>query len=279
MPTAGGLHRALLGGKTIGCDTVQLFTSSPRQWLARTLDSEAIAAFSAASTESGCTPIVAHDSYLINLASPDPEVREKSMKAFRDEMERCEALGIDFLVSHPGAHMGAGEDAGIATLAESLDRVHAETAGFRLKVALETTAAKGTTLGGSFAHFPAILSRVQAPERLVVCLDTCHIFDAGYDIKGSAAAVWDAFDRIVGIERLAVIHANDSKFGLGSRRDHHADIGEGMIGDAGFKAFLGDVRLHRAAPAQLPVIVETPVDTDAATDHARNVARLREILE
>jgi deoxyribonuclease IV len=269
---AGGLHNGLIEGHDIACDTIQIFTSSPRQWAAKALTDEAIALWKAKATETKIAPLIAHDSYLINLASPDPETRQKSLNAFIAELERCEALGLDYLVSHPGAHMGAGEDAGCAQLAASLDTVHQATAGFHVKVALETTAAKGTTLGGVFEHFPAIISRVTEPERLVVCLDTCHIYDAGYDLVGDPTGVWDSFAATIGFDRLKIIHTNDSKFGLASKRDHHAHIGEGTIGDAGFVAFLSDPRL----PENLPLIVETPVDDNKG--HRENVAKLRTLL-
>lgn len=269
---AGGLHNGLIEGQDIACDTIQIFTSSPRQWAAKALTDEMITLWKAKAAETKLAPLIAHDSYLINLASPDPETRQKSLNAFIAELERCEALGLDFLVSHPGAHMGAGEDAGCIQLAASLDTVHQATAGFHVKVALETTAAKGTTLGGVFEHFPAIISQVAEPERLVVCLDTCHIYDAGYDLVGDPTGVWDRFAATVGFDRLKIIHANDSKFGLASKRDHHAHIGEGTIGDAGFVAFLSDPRL----PESLPLIVETPVDDDKG--HRENVAKLRALL-
>lgn len=270
--TAGGLHNALIEGREIGCDTIQIFTSSPRQWKAKALTDEAIATWKATAAANPLAPLIAHDSYLINLASPDPETLQKSLGAFIEELERCEALGLDYLVSHPGAHVGSGEDAALARLALSLDEVHRRCAGFKVKVALETTAAKGTTLGGVFEHFPAILNQVAEPERLVVCLDTCHIYDAGYDLVGDPKGVWDRFDATVGFDRLKIIHTNDSKFGLASKRDHHAHIGEGTIGDAGFVAFLSDARL----PENLPLIVETPVDDDKG--HRENVAKLRALL-
>ncbi len=267
---SGGLHNGLLEGKEIGCDCVQIFTSSPRQWYAKPLTDDAIKLFKDTATETGISPRIAHDSYLINLASPSSETREKSLDAFVCELERCEALGLDFLVSHPGAHLGEGEDIGIQTISASLDEAHRRTAGFKVKVALETTAAKGTTLGGKLEHFPQIFGQVKEPERLVVCIDTCHLFDAGYDIR-DASAFWDTFESVVGFEKLAVCHANDSKFGLASHRDHHAHIGEGTLGDAAFTAFLSDPRL----PDGLPVIVETPVEESKG--HRENVAKLREL--
>jgi deoxyribonuclease IV len=268
---AGGLHNGLYEGREISCDTVQIFTSSPRQWYAKPLTDEAIRLFKEAARETGITPRIAHDSYLINLASPDSETREKSLNAFVSELERCEALELNYLVSHPGAHLGEGEEAGIATIAESLNEVHRRCAGFHVKVALETTAAKGTTLGGKLEHFPAIFDNVTDPDRLVVCVDTCHLFDAGYDIR-DAKAFWDTFEGTVGFDKLAVCHANDSKFGLGSHRDHHAHIGEGTLGDAAFTAFLTDPRL----PDGLPIIVETPVEDGKG--HKENVAKLRMLV-
>lgn len=269
---AGGLHNGLIEGAEIGCDTIQIFTSSPRQWAAKPLTDDAITLWKAKAAETKLSPLIAHDSYLINLASPDPETRQKSLSAFIGELERGEALGLDYLVSHPGAHVGSGEEAGIAQIAASLEEVHQATAGFKIKVALETTAAKGTTLGGVFEHFPAILSRVTAPERIVVCLDTCHIYDAGYDLVGDPTGVWDNFSATVGFDRLRIIHTNDSKFGLASKRDQHAHIGEGTIGDAGFARFLSDPRL----PENLALIVETPVDDDKG--HRENIAKLRQLL-
>lgn len=272
MPAPGGLQVALTGGKAIGCDCVQLFTASPRQWSAKPLTDEAVRVFRDAAAQTGLTPLLAHDSYLINLATPGADLLEKSRRAFLDEIERAEALGLDFVVTHMGAHTGAGEEAGIATLAGSLDWLHARTEGYRVKVALETTAGQGTCLGGVFEHFPRILARVNDAGRLRVCLDTCHVFVAGYDLRTAegARAVWDAFEATVGMERLCCIHANDAKAGLGSHLDRHEHIGEGEIGPAGFTAFLTDPRL----PDGLPVIVETP---EAETEHARNVARLREL--
>lgn len=270
--TAGGLHNGLIEGREMSCDTIQIFTSSPRQWRAKPLTDDSIALWKSTAAQTGLTPLIAHDSYLINLASPESETREKSLSAFIEELERCEALGLDYLVSHPGAHVGSGEEAGIMQLAASLDLVHARCPGFHVKVALETTAAKGTTLGGVFEHFPAILSRVAQPERLVICLDTCHIYDAGYDLVGDPKGVWDQFGERIGFERLKIIHANDSKFGLGSKRDHHAHIGEGTIGDEGFRAFLSDPRL----PENLPVILETPVDENKG--YRENLLHLRSLF-
>jgi len=272
MPTAGGLYKAVTGGYRIGCEAVQLFTASPRQWSSPPLKKEAIHAFRRAVDATGIHPLIAHDSYLINLATQDPALRDKSRNAFLEEMRRAEQLGLDYLVTHMGAHTGAGEAAGIEKLCESLDWLHEQIPNYRVKVALETTAGQGTCLGGVFEHFPEIYRQVREPERLAVCLDTCHIFVAGYDLRTAEAVKLslDAFDRSVGLDKLCCIHANDAQKGLGSHTDRHAHIGEGCIGDAGFKALLTDPRL----PADLPVIVETP---EAETHHKVNVWHLRRL--
>lgn len=272
MSTAGGLHNAVTGGYNIGCDSVQLFTASPRQWRAAMPDRAAIHAFRRAVEKTGIHPLIAHDSYLINLAAKEDALREKSRQAFLEEMRRAEALGLDFVVTHLGAHTGAGEAAGIARLCESLDWLHRQIPDCRVQVALETTAGQGTCLGAEFDHFPRIFAAVEQPERLRVCLDTCHIFVAGYDLCTPEAvkATLDVFDAKVGLSRLCALHANDAQKGCGSRVDRHAHIGEGCIGDAGFVALLTDPRL----PDGLPILVETP---ESETMHAVNVWHLRRL--
>ncbi len=222
MPTAGGHHNAISDGKAIGCQAVQIFTASPRQWRSPSITPEISAKFQEVVTESGITKTVAHDSYLINLAAePGGDVLAKSRAAFRAEIERADALNVDFLVSHPGAHGGAGEDVGIARLIESLDVIHAETTGAKVRVAIETTAGQGTYLGGRFEQIARIINGVKDPERLAVCLDTCHIFAAGYDIRTPEAykATMTLFDEIIGLKWLQVIHANDSLKAFGSHAE------------------------------------------------------------
>ncbi len=273
MPTAGGHHCALTGGHAIGCEAVQIFTASPRQWRSPSIKDDQREAFRQALAECGITKTVAHDSYLINLAAaPGSDVLNKSRAAFRHEIERAETLGVDFLVSHPGAHVGAGEDAGIAQLVESLDLLHAETAGARVRVAIETTAGQGTYLGGTFEQIARVLNGVREPERLAVCLDTCHVFAAGYDIRTPETyeATMQAFERVIGLPWLQVVHANDSVGELGSHLDRHAHIGEGQIGLEAFRLLVNDPRM-----AGLPVIVETP---ESETMHEVNVRRLRDLL-
>jgi deoxyribonuclease-4 len=272
MPTAGGLHKALSSGQRIGCDAVQLFTASPRQWNSPPLDEAKVHLFRRMVDATGLYPLIAHDSYLINLATQDPALLEKSRRAFLEEMRRAEQLGLDYVVTHMGAHTGAGEEAGIAKLCESLNWLHRQIPGYRVRVALETTAGQGTCLGGAFDQFPQIFAQVEEADRLAVCLDTCHIFVAGYDLRDATCVktTLDQFGEKVGFERLCCIHANDAVKGLGSKTDRHAHIGAGCIGDAGFKALLADPRL----PDDLPIIVETP---DAETQHAVNVWHLKHL--
>ncbi|MGI4787722.1 MAG: deoxyribonuclease IV [Janthinobacterium lividum] len=273
MPTAGGHHNAITDGKAIGCESVQIFTASPRQWRATVIAPEMAEKFKQIVAESGITKTVAHDSYLINLAAePGSEVLAKSRIAFRAEIERAEELGVDFLVSHPGAHGGAGEDVGIARLIESLDFIHEETPGAKVRTALETTAGQGTYLGGKFEHLARIIQGVKEPERLAVCLDTCHIFAAGYDIRTpeTYAETMRLFDEIIGLRWLQVIHSNDSQKAFGSHGDRHAHIGEGEIGLEAFRLLVNDPRM-----AGLPIIVETP---ESDTMHEVNVKRLRDLI-
>ena len=273
MPTAGGHAGALTGGHGIGCEAVQIFTASPRQWRAPTIKDETVQAWREALAACGTRKTIAHDSYLINLAAPPgSDVLAKSRVAFRGEIERAEVLGLDLLVSHPGAHGGAGEDVGLARLIDSLDILHAETAGAKVRVALETTAGQGTYLGGRFEQIARILNGVKDPERLAVCLDTCHVFAAGYDLRTPAGyeQTLAQFDQIIGLPWLQVVHANDSEGTLGSHKDRHAHIGDGEIGLEAFRLLVNDPRM-----AGIPIIVETP---DSETMHEVNVRRLRELI-
>ncbi len=271
MPTAGGLAKALTGGREIGCSAVQLFTSNPRQWNAPPLTPEQIADFRAAHAETGIAFVVAHDSYLINLAAPDPEVHARSMAAFRREIEDAAALGIPWVVTHMGAHLNSGEEAGLAKLTESIRRVLAETEGCGTGVALETTAGQGTCLGYRFEHLARVLDEAGTDHRLSVCFDTCHALAAGYELRNAEdyAATWDEFDRLIGIENLSVIHANDAKKGLGSRVDRHEHLGKGELGVEVFRRLVNDPTLR-----QVPIVIETP---EAEKMHATNLAVLMDL--
>jgi deoxyribonuclease-4 len=275
MPTAGGLHKSLIAGQAIGCTAVQLFTGSPRQWSHSPLESEAIATFHKVRDASEIAFTVAHDSYLINLAAPAADVLERSRNAFRGELDRAQALGIPWVVTHMGAHLNAGEDAAVARLVDSLKRILDETdrLGYTVGIALETTAGQGTGLGWKFEQIGEVLKGVGPHPRLGVCLDTCHIFVAGYDLRDAAAyaATWAAFDAEIGLANLKVIHANDAKKSLGSRVDRHEHIGGGEIGEAAFTRLMTDPAL-----AHVPIILETP---DSETMHAMNLARLQRLAK
>ncbi len=273
MPTTGGLHNALLSGKAIGCSAVQLFTGSPKRWHHPPIEAEQAALFQAALAETGIAFTVAHDSYLINLAALDEIAIEKSRTAFREELDRAEALGIPWVVTHMGAHLKAGIDPAIARLIESLRLILDETdaLNYRVGIALETTAGQGTGLGATFDELQAVLQGVGAHPRLGVCLDTCHIFVAGYDFRTPETyrETWDEFDRTIGISNLKVIHANDAKKSLGSRVDRHDHLGDGEIGYDAFALLLSDPRL-----SHIPIIVETP---DSETMHEVNLAKLKRL--
>lgn len=272
MPTAGGLHKALTSGHEIGCTAVQLFTASPRQWRARPLTQQDIEAFARAREQTGITTVISHDSYLINLAAPDSDVLNRSRQAFLEELERAEALGIPWVVTHMGAYLTSTEEDGLKVLGESVRLLLQRSSGMKVGIALETTAGQGTNLGYRFEHLARIIEAADGSERIGVCFDTCHVFVAGYDIRSSEdlSATLDTFDRIIGIDRLKVIHVNDAKKPLGSRVDRHEHIGEGELGDATFRSILREGRL-----SHVPVILETP---DAETMHPVNMQRLKALL-
>ena len=244
MSIAGGIYKAPARGKEVGCATIQIFTKNASQWKAKALEKEDIARVREALDESGIDPVVAHDSYLVNLASPDDGLYGKSIDALQIEMERAEALGLPCLIIHPGAHVGSGEEAGLARIAAALDELHNRTRGFGLQILLETTAGQGTNLGYRFEHLAGIMENVSAAERLGVCFDTCHTFAAGYDIRDekSCRKVFDEFDRVIGLDQLKAMHLNDSKGELGGRLDRHEHIGKGRIGLDGFRFIMNDER-------------------------------------
>jgi deoxyribonuclease-4 len=275
MSIAGGVDRAVDLGAEVGCETIQIFTKSSNQWRAKPLADEEIAAFKRKREETGIHPVVAHDSYLINLASPDPGLLQKSRDAFLIEMERAEALEIPYLVMHPGSHKGSGVDEGLKTIAASFDLLHARSEGFKLMVLLETTAGQGTNLGFTFEQLRRIIEMTDDGTRLGVCVDTCHLLAAGYDITNRAGydRMWGEFDGELGIERLKVIHLNDSKKDLGSRVDRHEQIGRGTLGLEPFRMLLIDPRLQR-----IPMILETPKGADYAEDK-ENLRILRSLIE
>jgi deoxyribonuclease-4 len=275
MSIAGGVDKAPLRGREVGCDAIQIFTKSNRQWRARSLGDDEIQAFRRNLTAARIGAVVAQDCYLLNLASPTTATWRRSVLAFRDELERAECLGIPFLVTHPGSGLGASEADSVARVAEALNRLHADLPRHRVRILLETTAGQGTSLGHRFEQLAAILDEVETAERVGICLDSCHLFAAGYDIR-TAEGYRDAMrelDSCLGVARVAAIHLNDSQKGLGSRVDRHAHIGAGQLGLAAFAFFLHDRRFRR-----VPMILETPKGDDFVTADRRNLRRLRRLL-
>jgi deoxyribonuclease-4 len=255
MPTQGGLHQAFYAGREVGCEVLQLFTSSPQQWKPREITDEVAALFHAAQEETGIPCVAAHDNYLINPAAQDGEILQKSRQSLLGEAQRCDQLGIPFVVMHLGATASAPEEVAIGILIESVRLVLEGTPPTGPCLLLETTAGQGTTLGYTFEQVARVLEGVGCAERMGVCLDTCHIFAAGYDIRtpDAYAATMDRFDALIGLERLRLIHANDSRRELGSRIDRHQHIGLGELGEDAFRHLLNDPRL-----SAVPVVLETP---------------------
>jgi deoxyribonuclease-4 len=277
-----GAHMSIAGGHALAIDRAltfdmtacQIFTKNANQWNAKPIAPEAAEGFRTRVADSPVTFVVAHDSYLINLATPDDALREKSRLAFGDELQRCGQLGVRWLVTHPGAHMGTGADEGVGRVATALNQLFDEMPNLDVTVLLETTAGQGTTLGRSFEELAAILDRIEDQSRVGVCFDTCHVFAAGYDLRDDVtyAATMQAFDDIIGLQRLRVFHLNDSKKGLGARVDRHTHIGDGELGMEPFRFILNDARF-----VDHPGILETPKGDDETEDR-RNMATLRQLV-
>ncbi len=263
MSIAGGVHTAVDRATSIGCTALQVFTKNNNQWSGKPFTDSDIDLYTTKIAAAGIGPVVSHDSYLINLCGTNPDILKKSRAAFIDELERCEQLGIPLLNFHPGSHLGAGDDEGIKRICESLDLAHEKTKNYRVKSVLEATAGQGTNVGYKFEHLRAIIDGVEHPERMAVCIDTCHIFAAGYDISTEKGyeETFRQFDTIVGLERIVAFHVNDSKKGLGSRVDRHEHIGKGAIGLTGFRMLMNDKRF-----VQIPKILETPKSDDLHED-------------
>jgi deoxyribonuclease-4 len=265
MSIAGGVDRALERGASVGCDVIQIFLKNNMQWRGRKLTDAEVRRF-----RQRAMPVFAHSCYLVNLAAPEGRVRQRSIAALVDEIERASALGVPFIVMHPGAHLGAGERAGLKAVARGLDEVFRATRRSRVRIALETTAGQGSALGYRVEHLDAILQACRYASRLAVCVDTCHLFAAGYDIR-----VRQGYESVMKqLERLPVVafHLNDSKRPLGSRVDRHEHIGRGQIGLAGFRRVLRDARWR-----DLPMVLETPKGKDMRED-VRNLQVLRSLL-
>ena len=265
MSIAGGLDKAIDHALAVESDAVQIFTKNQRQWNAKPISDEEAQKFRTRFAESGLKSVVAHNSYLINMASPKDDLWEKSIAGMRDELERCEQVGVPYLVAHPGSHVGSGRETGLDRIVEALDRLHVDLPGLTARTLLETTAGQGTNLGSSFEDLAYSLERVAKPERLGVCFDTCHVFVAGYDIRmpETYAETMAQFDDVIGLKQIEAFHFNDTKGELGCRKDRHDLIGNGMIGAEGFRNFMRDERF-----AGKPALLETDKGDDLAEDRA-----------
>ena len=279
MSIEGGIDRAIERALALEATALQVFVGSNRAWRSRELGEAEVARFRAESARGGFGAAkMAHSSYLINLAAPDPALWRRSIVAFTEELRRCERLEIPFLVVHPGAHCGAGLEAGLDRAARALDEALGPSGGasrFRgVRVLLELTAGQGTSLGHRFEHMAALFERARSVERLGVCFDTCHVLAAGYDFRDARSyrATLAEIERFVGLDRLLGFHLNDSVHPLGSRRDRHAHIGRGEVGLEGFRRILRDRRFR-----SIPMVLETPKGRDSRLDR-RNLAVLRGLV-
>ena len=276
ISTAGGLHKAFGRMERVKGKALQIFTKNQRQWITKEITEEEADKFRRCWEESGKPPIAAHDSYLINLASDKPEIKEKSISAMAHEIKRVKILGIPFLVMHPGSHTGAGVEKGLARVVKNLDHaIDLAKVPEGVTILIETTAGQGTGLGADFSEISYILENSTHSNRLGVCFDTCHVFAAGYDIRTPETyeETLSEFDRIIGIDRLKFFHLNDSKNDLGSRVDRHEHIGKGFIGLPGFRLLLNDSRF-----ADHPMVLETPKKNDPEDDR-KNLAVLRKLIK
>jgi len=266
MKTSGGMGNALRNGKAIGCTAVQVFTSSPQMWKASAVTPEKVADFKKAQQETGITEVITHDSYLINLCADDPAMREKSIEGLTNELLRSYLYGIKSVVSHIGAHKGSGFDAVAESAADGMLRVLDNTPD-DVMLLMETTAGQGSSLNSRFEELAKLLELTKGHPRLGVCIDTCHIFVAGYDIRTEATfkKTFEEYNRLVGFDRLRAIHCNDSKKGLGSKVDRHENIGKGEIGPKAFELLVNDKRFDR-----IPITLETEAEM-----HEENIKVLR----
>ena len=273
MSIEGGTHEALMRGASIGCTTLQIFTKSNRQWTAKSLTQKEADLFKKTQKDLGIAPIVAHASYLLNMASAKTDIHTKSINALTKELDRCELLGIPYLVLHPGSRLNTPIEEALEHVALGIDTALRNSQSDTM-ILLETMAGQGTTVGSSFNELGTILKKTVHKSRVGICLDTCHVFAAGYDLstKTSYQNLWKDFDQEIGLEKLKAIHINDSKKGLGSQVDRHADIGAGEIGLEGFKLLMNDKRFFT-----IPKILETP--KAQLSDDKRNIEKLLSLME
>jgi deoxyribonuclease IV len=277
---AGGYYRAAEIARQCGCDCVQLFTKNNNQWRAKELTSDDAARFQAAIRDAKLLHPLSHDSYLINLAAPDEVLWRRSVEAYAIELQRAEWLGIPYVVTHPGSFTTSSEEAGLARIVQALDEIDRQTRGLAVKTLLENTAGQGTNLGWKFEHLAAILGGVKNPDRLGVCIDTCHLFAAGYPLGAAKdyKATMRQLDKLVGLKLIKAFHLNDSKREFGSRVDRHEHIGQGQIGLDAFRLLLNDPRFQK-----VPMYLETPKEAEGENRGLEldrmNLATLRKLVD
>ncbi|MBA2742871.1 MAG: deoxyribonuclease IV [Chthoniobacterales bacterium] len=275
MSIGGGVHRAIERSCSVECTAMQIFVKNNMQWFARPLEPEEITAFLRHAQRAQLSAVFAHANYLINLAATNAKFHANSLRALAEELIRADQLELPFLVLHPGAHLGAGEEAGLDKIVGSIDAVHEVLPKTKPRIALETTAGQGSCLGARFDHLAYIIANVREPERLCVCLDTAHVFAAGYDLStgGATKKMFAEFDRTIGLQHLAALHLNDSKTARGSRVDRHEHIGKGKIGLPAFRFIMRDRRFRK-----IPKVLETPKGKELRED-VENMQVLRALAE
>ena len=271
ISTAGGVEKAPARARDIGSVTLQLFTKQPNRWAEPLIDDARAGTWASERATRNIVTAGSHDSYLINLSTPTDDLWDRSFASFRAELERCAALELDFLVTHPGNATDGDPDRGVARNAEGVTRALEEVPG-STRVLLEITAGSGTSVGGSFENLAAILDRIPEPQRhrVGICFDTCHAYSAGYDLVRDYEGVWSRFDDVLGLDRLGLFHLNDSRHPFDSRKDRHEHIGEGSLGEEPFRRIMTDERFVR-----VPKVLETPKGDDMVTLDRMNLARLR----
>ena len=276
MSIAGGMFNALTRAVTATCDTIQVFNKSNSQWKAKILSDKEVQQWFDAIDETGISVACSHSSYLINIASPKDDLSDKSRNSLIEEMQRCERLKIPNLVMHPGSHVGSGEEVGMDRIAENINKMYDEMGDSnQVTLALEATAGQGTNLGYKFEQLAYIIDKVEAKEKMGICLDSCHIFAAGYPLidPKEYKKTMKSFDDIIGLDRLKIFHINDSKKEFGSKRDRHEHLGEGFLGLEAFRNIVNDKRLKK-----VPMILETPKEDDMLDD-IKNLKILRGLVK
>ncbi|HEY1770037.1 MAG TPA: deoxyribonuclease IV [Chthoniobacterales bacterium] len=273
MSIGGGIHRAIERARSIESTAMQIFVKNNMQWFARPLAPNEIKAFREHAQRHELAAVFAHANYLINLAATNPQFHANSIRALFEELVRADQLELPFIVLHPGAHLGAGEEAGLTKIVASIDRIFAGIPKVKTRIALETTAGQGSSLGCAFEHLAYVIASAREPERLCVCLDTAHVFAAGFDLTTAAGTrkMFHEFDRVIGLQNLVALHLNDSKTARGSRVDRHEHIGKGRIGLEAFRVIMRDRRFRK-----IPKVLETPKGKELRED-VENLRTLREL--